>query len=657
MAQRVRGKRRAPSRLICHLPLIAAVIVFTIVLLYWPIDSRFSRSLLSAMLAGFVYASFVWLLLIWLTFRWEDTSPRLRMFWTVPVLLAPVAAPILTFLATQRPTGGEQAWSVCAVSHLLSEGECLRSVRWLLIAASLIPALAIVLLIWSRLSALSEVRWLFEKPWSGLGEDADTASTGESLTRAVAFLLLGLICIALIGFSVAAGFDRSDRWVDYKVAPARPDCPTGNDCREQGKKQNQSQGSTTVAPMDTTTLVKAIRSQAETQEAAIEAVGGKVGSLSGLLQTLSNDVHTMAGGTSTEDKYLPAMADIRKAIDNIPASLKDEKAVPAIGALRQTLDKLDATLKEDKSAAALGEVRRAIENVTDLLKDERAIPAIGTLRQTLDKLDATLKDDKSGTALGGVRRAIDNVTDVLKDEKAIPAIGTLRQTLDKLDATLKDDKSATALGDIRRSLDAIVTKLGTDRDPATLVEITRALDRVDATLKGENALPALNEIRQTLERIDASINAGKPVSPPTPLPQDCFNPQFLADSDTDLQAMRDRTQALRDRRYRAVRSRYVYFANRSSKLSRDDEDQITKFLSDGVARDAVLSIRGVADGRGSPEANERAAFARARTAARFVAQQERAPPLVDLRWTVEPGSRANRPHNRFVLIQLLQACR
>jgi hypothetical protein len=506
------------------------------------------------MIGDFVYIGLILVLVILLSSHWEDAPPRLRLLWIVPVLLAPLAVPELTFLATQPSTKGEQAWSVCAVSNLLVEGECHRSVRWLLIAASLVPALVIVVLIWSKFSPLSEVRWLFEKPWSGLGEDADTASSGESLARAAAFLLAGLVCIGLLGFSLAAGFHHSDRWFDYSATPAPlaklPVKPAPGD---QG---------TIVA---STAVVEAIHSQGSVQKTALDGVAGKLDGLSGELQALTDQVHTIANGIPKDDRYLRALADIQKGIENIPSSFRDDSAVPAIGALRATLEGIDATLK--------------------------------------------------------------------------------------------DDKAEPVLGEIRKSLDAIASKIENNVDNSALAQIGLALGEVNSTLKEENSLPALSEILRTIQRIDTSINVTKPAPPSPPAsPQGCFDPQFLADSDDHLQALRDETEALREKRYRVMRSHYVYFGQDEYILSKDDQNQITKFLSDPPS-DAVLSIRGTADGRGPPDANETAAFARARTAALFVSQQGHTPPLVDLRWTVEPGPPADRPHNRFVLVQLLQACK
>jgi hypothetical protein len=203
-------------------------------------------------------------------------------------------------------------------------------------------------------------------------------------------------------------------------------------------------------------------------------------------------------------------------------------------------------------------------------------------------------------------------------------------------------------------------------DAAKLAQISPSIEKINGTLNQQNVLPALSEIQQAVQKIEAGINAKKPAPPPL-LPQDCFDAQFLANSDRDLQALRERAQRLRTQnlrpgkpntdQYRIIGSHYVYFENNQAALSPDDEDQIRRFLSAGAGSDAALAIRGVADGQGTRSANEKASFVRARAAALFTAQQQSSLPLVDLRWTVASGVSADRPHNRYAVIQILQACK
>jgi outer membrane protein OmpA-like peptidoglycan-associated protein len=157
--------------------------------------------------------------------------------------------------------------------------------------------------------------------------------------------------------------------------------------------------------------------------------------------------------------------------------------------------------------------------------------------------------------------------------------------------------------------------------------------------------------------------------PSTPSTGPCFTREFRTDPDQNVQRLRAESATERQRvglpdraAFREIADYVVFFDTAASRLSSGAEERLTQFLSSSPASNTALSIRGFADGRGSPATNERLSRDRAVEVATLVASAHRYPPIVELDWTAHgavapPHDRGQSdPYQRIVRVKVLQPC-
>jgi outer membrane protein OmpA-like peptidoglycan-associated protein len=141
------------------------------------------------------------------------------------------------------------------------------------------------------------------------------------------------------------------------------------------------------------------------------------------------------------------------------------------------------------------------------------------------------------------------------------------------------------------------------------------------------------------------------------------------DEDNELRALQARAGEQREHwgfppglRYRSVSNHLVIFDTDVALPSNGAKVALTHYLHSNTFTRAALSIRGGTDRQGTRPWNARLSRSRAINVARYVLDDLRYPPIVDLNWVGEDGPteptnvNTSEPYNRIVRIQMLEPC-
>lgn len=580
----------------------------------------------------------------------NEMSLRRRMYWAAPILLAPLVVPLLAFLATE-PIKGKSAWTVCALSDLMSQDECIPSVRWLIVGLSLVPTFGLLMLIWWRLCALTEIKWLFERPWSGLGDDVSHANASEGLARAAIVILIIVACLAPICYSLLAGISATGAAFGYVPHPAKaePACRDGDQCNSKtgpGTNPDANSGRISKAPpepprdgqpspgqhssdpgghspgnLDSDTIrdIAAILRSTDANS-ALGAIGAAVGGVNNSLRSQ---------GVSG------SLGEIRRALEDI--STKGDASTKAVGALRQSLLGIDQTLQSTKDAAVLESIRASLQKIADAPPTAGSSIRLPEVEQSLDRINATLtgKVVPAVDMLKQIHRALEDVS-----TKGNPSeeLSDLRKSLADVEQALRKLNDPAALESFRATLQKIADAMPAGQPSTRLAEVEKSLDRISDTLANKVA-PAMDGMGKSLAQIDSTLGKEKPGSA-------CFEAKFMARPALGSALMQVRGESS-GQRFRPVKSHYLTFDFKHADIPEDEQQQIVSFLSDGAAS-AALSIRGFADGDAG-KTNEGYASKRALAVAEIAARTRPDRKIVDLQWSV--GG------ERSATVRLVEECR
>lgn len=205
-----------------------------------------------------------------------------------------------------------------------------------------------------------------------------------------------------------------------------------------------------------------------------------------------------------------------------------------------------------------------------------------------------------------------------------------------------------------------------------LAKVAKPLAQIATTIAStpkvsDAFLDALDRIRQSIDRA-----LQRPVSPiPVPTTRDnsCFFPTFKTNSDRTLQSLRARADVARlhhalpdGARYRAIANHLVFFDTDRTDLSDGAKASLAHFLGPGLLGNLALSVRALADRQGRPPYNEQLSQKRAIAVAKYMMDEHRYPPVVDLNWfgednpTQPSADGRSEPYNRIARVQVLQLC-
>ncbi|WP_284268409.1 hypothetical protein [Bradyrhizobium iriomotense] len=651
MAKRNRGPRMGEGAVAWQLPLAAALVFFGfaagLTLSIWPWAAKlsvFSKLMIIWLFGCVAYSAALFAQI----YRWSlvdqtSASLRLRMYWAIPPLLAPLVVPALAFLAT-APIGSKPVWTVCALSGLLTQKECVPAVRWLIVGFSLVPAFGLLMLIWWKLCSLMEIRWLFERPWSGLGEDTSEANAAEGFAQAAITLLVIVICLIPICYALLSGISKTGALFAYQphVGGGSSACNEGDVCKPKSEPDNRPK-----APSDP---------PGNGSKAPTAPLPANPPSASGNTDTNQDVVAILKSADGNS-----ALGAIRAAIDDAGKSLKGQELSESLKGIRRALEEIHA--KDDLSAKALGDVRESLHDIDQALHDPKVAPGLESVRASLQKIadamptgqpsirlteveqslqgiNATLAAQLSPAmnALKDIRKALEEIA--AKSDLSASAATELRKTLLNVDQALRNPKDAPGFENIRASLQKIADAMPAGQSSASLAEVEQSLARISDTLAGKLA-PATDSMGQTLGHIDATLGKEKPAA-------DCFEVKFMARPAPDSALMKAK-DAAGGQKFRAIKSYFLSFDKGRTDIPEDDQQHISAFLSDGmIPIGSRLSVRGFADGP-AKQSNEDYASKRALALADFAARAQSGRKIVDLQWSV--GS------ERSATIKIVEECR
>lgn len=623
--------------------IVLSVVAFFLTRSFWPWASElspFTKLLAICLVGSLIYMVALIGMLFDSSRAYKNVSLRSRMYLAAPLLLAPLAVPALAFLATE-PLDNEPAWTVCALSDLMGQDNCTPSVRWLIIGLSLVPAFGLLMLIWWRLCALTEIKWLFERPWSGLGDDVSHANVAEGLARAAIVILIIVACFVPLVYALLAGISTGGAFGYTRSAKAPQTCNERDRCRSDA----DAGGGTGGIP--------------ETPHVPKPGGGAPPGLGDRSSGNSDSDAIREVVAILKKADANSALGVIGRAIGDVNSSLRSQDVSGSLGEIRQALREISA--KADASSKEVGALRQPLSEINQALRGTTETTVLESIRASLQKLAAASPTAGPSNRQSEVERSLEKINDTLIG-KLVPAVETirglrsapekfpgkgspsaqelseLRKSLNEVEQMLRKLNDPAAFESVRKTLQKIAEAMPAGQQPTHLAEVEKSLDRISDTLANK-VVPVMDGMGRSMAHIDSTLGMTKSDS-------GCFDTKFMARADSNSVLMKARG-ADSGQKVRPVKSHYLPFDVKHTEVSEDERQRIVAFLSDETAN-AALSIHGFADG--SPgTGNEGFASKRALAVADIAARVRPDRKIVDLQWSV--GG------ERSATIKLVEECR